>query len=154
VELLGGAPSGQQAQPDGDGQHGNRSGADQHEGTSRPPAAWLSLRLDARSQASGRLDLRCGSPRQRDRALLLGEQVRKLRGLFDSGFERGTTLRCKRPVSERRELGDLLIAGVVVSTTPHRHGTTKGNCERVTAQRDARRDEGARSARGQNWFTS
>src|SRR5262249_42513153 len=38
-----------------------------------------------------------------------------------------------RPVRERGQLGDFLTAGLVVSTSSHRHGDTKGNSERVPA---------------------
>jgi hypothetical protein len=33
----------------------------------------------------------------------------------------------ERSVGERREFGDLLIAGATRSTTPQRHATEKGN---------------------------
>ena len=67
-------------------------------------------RVDARSQRRGGLDLGRGAPRERDRALLLGEPVGELRRRRDSRLERGTALRRERPVRERRELGELLPA--------------------------------------------
>ena len=52
-----------------------------------------------------------GAPRERDRPLLLGELLGKLRRRRDSRLERGAAIRRKRPVRERRQLGELLTAG-------------------------------------------
>ena len=145
VEALGGGARAEHAQrrrrrPT----RGGRGGADQDEAARRPRAARTSLRLDARPQGRRRLDLVRGAPRERDRPLLLGEPVGKLRGRCDSRLERGTPLRRERPVRERRQLGDLPIAGLVFSTASHRHGTAKGNAERVTSWRRKTRPRGAR----------
>ena len=125
VEALAGGARTEHGHPDGDRQRSGRSGADQDETTRRPHAARTSLRLDARPQRRRRLDLVRGAPRERDRPLLLGEPVGELRRRRDSRLERGTTLRRERPVRERRQLGDLLTAGLVFSTTSHRHGKRK-----------------------------
>ena len=132
--------------PDRDGQHGGRSSAPTR--TRRrgvPGGAPPSLRLDARSQGRRRLDLGRGALGERDRALLLGEPVGKLRRRRDARLERGAALGRERPVRERGQLGDLLTAGLVLSTASHRHGNTKGNSEREpAASRGARRKAGSR----------
>ena len=116
---------------------------DQDEAARHRRAARTSLRLDARSQGRRRLDLGRGAPRERDRALLLGEPVGELRRRRDPCLERGTTLRRERPVGERRQLGDLLTAGFVLSTASHRHGNTT-----VTPSAPRRGEADARSEDG------
>ena len=117
-------------------------------GARRCPAARLPSLVDARSQGRRRLDLGRGALGERDRALLLGQPVGKLRRRRDSRLECGTTIRCERPVRERRQLGDLLIAVLVFSTASHRHGNTNGNSERApTASGGARWKAGSRRVR-------
>ena len=108
MEALAGGLRTEDAEPDRDGQHGRRTGADQAEATRRQRAARTSWLLDARSQGRRGLDLGCGGARELDRPLLLGEAVGQLRRLRDSRLERGAPLRRERPVCERRQLDDLL----------------------------------------------
>ena len=103
----------QDADPDCDGQHSRRAGADQGEAARHRPATRTLRRLDPRAQGRRGLDLGRGGPRQLDRPLLLGKPVGELRGRRDLCLERGTTLRRERSVRERREFDDLLI-GVVL----------------------------------------
>ena len=109
-KLLAGGTRAEYDQRDGDRQDRGRRGADQDEAARRRRAARTSLRLDARTQAGRRLDPGHGAPRQGDRPLLLGQPFGKLRRRSDLCLERRTTLRRKRAVRERRELGDLLAA--------------------------------------------
>ena len=95
----------------------------------------MSLRFDARSQRRRRLDTVGGAPRESDRPLLLGKLVGELRRRRDPCLERATTPGGHRPVRKGRQLGDLLIAGLVFSTTFQRHGRTKGNSVRAPASR-------------------
>jgi hypothetical protein len=90
------------------------------------------LRFDARAEGRRRLDPVRGASRERDRALLLGKPVRELRRRGDPRLERGSTLRRKRPVGKRRQLGKLSV-GPVFSTTSHQHGKPNGNPERRAA---------------------
>ena len=96
-------------------------------------------------RAAGASTSFCRAPRERDRPLLLGESVGKLRRRSHSRLERDTPLRRERPVRERRQLGDLPITGLVFSTTSHRHRTAKGNAERATSW--SRRTGSRRAAR-------
>ena len=82
-------------------------------------AAPTSLSLDARPQSRRRLHLVRGTPRERDRPLLLGESVGELRRRRHSCLERRATLRRERSVRERRQLDELLRAVLVFSTTSH-----------------------------------
>ena len=115
------------ADPDCDGQHGRRAGADQGEAALHRHATRALRRLDASPQGRRGLDLGCGGPRQVDSPLLLGEPVGELRRRSDSCLEGGATLRCERSVRERREFDDLLIGVVVLASASHGHGDTHGN---------------------------
>jgi hypothetical protein len=121
--LAGGARTGY-GQPDGDGEHSSRGGADQDEAALQRRAARPSLRLDVGSQTGGRLDGGGGAPRQCDRPLLLGEPVGELRRGGDPCLERGATLRRERAVCERRQLGVLLTSWLVFSASSHRHDSS------------------------------
>ena len=72
--------------------------------------------------------------RERDRPLLLGKPVGQLRRRGDPRVELCSTLRRKRPVGKRRQLGELTV-GPVSSTTSHRHGTPNRNPARASALR-------------------
>ena len=92
-------------QPDSECKRGNsRRGADEDEVPRRRPARRALLHLDSRPQVGGRLESGHGVPRKLERSPLLGEPLGELGGLGDSGLERGTALRCERPV---RECGQL-----------------------------------------------
>ena len=93
--------------------------------------ARASLRVDPRAQAGGASTSVGGALRERDRTLLLGEPVGELRRRRHPRLERGAPLRRKRSVRERRQLGELLIAALLVpSALPHRHSNLKGNAGR------------------------
>ena len=147
MEAVAGGTRTEYGQPDGDRHNGGRSGADQDGTTRHPHAAHTSWRLDACPQGRRRLDTVRGAPRERDPALLLGKPIGELRRRSDSCLDGGTTLRSKRPVRKRRQLGELVIAGLVFSTTSHRHGNAKGNPDRATASRRALLEAGARRFR-------
>ena len=120
-----------------DGQRDRGGGADRDQAPRRPWAR-ASRRLDARSQGRRRLDLGSGALDECDRPLLLGEQVGELRRLGDLCLERGTALRRKRTVRERRQLDDLGATGFVLSSASHRHCTGNRNSECVPAATRAR----------------
>jgi hypothetical protein len=131
MEALAGGARTEYGYPDGDGHRSSRSGAERDEAAGHWGSAPASLRLNACSQSGGRLDLDRGALRERNRTLLLGEPVGKLRGRRDSRLECGATLGCERPVRERGQLGRLLTVAFVSSTTSDRHLNTKGNSERM-----------------------
>ena len=121
--------SNRRRKPDGNRRDaGGRNRADQGEAAWRGLAARTPLRVDARSQGlpAPRPAL-AARAHERNGPLLLGKAVGELGGRGDLGLELGATLGRERPVRERRQLGDLLIAGFVVSTASHRHGSTNGN---------------------------
>ncbi len=95
------------------------------------------MRLEAGPQAGRRLDPGAGAAGERERPLLLGEQVGELGGGGDPRLERRPAGRRERPVGKRGQLGDLAAAGLGFSTTSHRHGDRNGNGGRAAASRRA-----------------
>jgi hypothetical protein len=76
--------------------------------------------LDTLAQGRGRVDPGRGAPRERHRALLLGEPVGELARRGDTGLEHCSAIRRERPVCERRQLGDVRFT----SSKSHRHTGT------------------------------
>ena len=114
--LPGGARTGN-GQPDRDGRHGGRGGADQDETTLHPHATRSSLRLDVRSQSRRRFDLGRGLRASATARSLLGQPVGKLRRCGTRASSAARRSGRQRPVRERRQLGDFLPAA---SSSPRR----------------------------------
>ena len=135
VEALGGRARTGHAQPDSDGQH---------DGTATPmrirprrigARRAARSRFDALSQSRRSLDLGRGAAHKRDRALLLGKLVGKLRrsAATCAREPRGApapAIRPRAPPTRRA-----LRGGFVFSSASHRHGNTKDTSETRTPVR-------------------
>ena len=108
-KLPGRRPGADDREPDhrGGGRDGDRADRQREPGRGAR-ARRAALRLDRGAEAGRRLDLRRRAPRERDRALLLGEAVGQLGRLRRPCLELGSTMGRQRAVGERRQLGDLL----------------------------------------------
>ena len=97
---------------DGDGQHQDDCDADREQAAAHRRAVGRPLLCrNARAQGRRRLDLRGGGSRERDRTLLLEQEVGELGIRRDARFERRTTLGRERSVGEGRQLGEIVGAG-------------------------------------------
>ena len=92
AEALGRCVGAEHAQPDRDREHRGRSRSDEEQRTWRLDTPTASLSLDARTQSRRSLDLVRSAPGERDRLLLLGEAIGKLRGRRHACLQRRATL--------------------------------------------------------------
>src|SRR4029077_17983435 len=97
-EALGRTTGTQNGEPDRDDQHGGHGCAGQRETARRSHSTGTPLRLDARAQSGGRLDLGRGASCQRDSAFLLGQTVGELRRGGNLLAKSSTALRVERSV--------------------------------------------------------